>query len=172
QENYGIKPNVFIFPRDYPGHLDVLRRNGFIAFRGPASQILPYLESGSGIWNAIRKHVSLAARFLSFYLAVPSLVDLREEHGLVNIPASLCYNKKRFMPLNAIISNAKKGIKKAIKERRIFHLYTHLLNFGDAPDPETFLNGFEEILSYANSCRMANELEITTIRAIAEMHIA
>lgn len=170
-ENYGIEPKVFIFPRDYPGHLDILQRNGFIAFRGQIPHVVTYLESGRGVWNLIRKYTSLATYLMSFYLTIPPpVVSPRKEHGLINIPASMCYNKKMFIPLRLITSKAKNGIKRAINERRIFGLYTHLLNFAQAPDTKAFLGDFEQILAYADLCRSKNELEITTIRGIAETY--
>ena len=169
EENYGIKPKVFVFPRDYPGHLNVLERNGIIAFRGQIPHAITYMESGGGALNSIRKYTSMAAYFASFYFTMPPpVVSPKKEHGLINIPASMCYNKKPFIPQRLINIKAKKGIKRAIKERKIFHLYTHLMNFGEVLETKKFFDGFEEILSDADLSRRRSKLEITTIRRIAE----
>ena len=168
-KNYGIAPKVFIFPRGSLGHYDVLRRNGIIAFRGPIPSIIGYSESKPGIWNSIRKYASLASYLMSFYFGVPPPVSApSKEHDLINIPASMCYNKKPFIPVNLVVLKAKKGLKRAVKEKKIFYLFTHLINFGEVRDTMALLRGFEEILSYACMYRRRNELEITTIRRIAE----
>jgi hypothetical protein len=168
RENYEIRPRVFVFPRDYPGHLDILQRKGFIAFRGGIPHIVDYSEDKGDIWNSVRRYISLASYLGSFYIGVPPpVVCPRKENGLINVPSSMCYNKKPFIPLSLIILKAMKGINRAIKEKKIFHLYTHLINFGTAPDVAAFIEGFEQILSWANLCRERNELEITTIIEIA-----
>lgn len=169
EENYGVCPKVFIFPRDFSGHLDVLRKNGFIAFRGQIPRIITYSESPKGILNTMLKYASFASYWASFYLSVaPPVVQHSIERGLVNILGSMCYNKKPFIPLGLIRSKAMKGIARAVKEKKIFHLYTHLINFGEAPDIKAFLKGFEEILAYSDLLRSKNQLTITTIREFVE----
>lgn len=169
KQYYGIRPRVFIFPRDSVGHLDILRKEGFLAFRGPISHVVSYSETERGIPGLLRKYSSLAIYFASFYLSIsPPVVDPRVENELINIPASLCYNKKPLIPLSLIVHKAKKGIDRAVKEKKVFHLYTHLINFGTAPDPSAFIKGFESILAYANLKREENQLGITTIQRLAK----
>lgn len=169
KQNYGIRPRVFIFPRDAIGHLDILRKEGFFAFRGPIPNILGCSETERGILGFARKYGSLAVYFASFYLTIPPpVVNPRIENELVNIPASLCYNKKPFIPLNLIVHKAKKGIDRAVKEKKVFHLYTHLINFGAAPDTSAFMKGFKSILAYANLKREENKLETTTMQRLAK----
>lgn len=169
KENYSIRPRVFIFPRDYPGHLDVLKRNGFVAFRGPIPHIIAYTETSQGTRNTLFRYASLASYWASFYFRVPPpVVQHFSEHGLINVPGSMCYNKKPFIPLSLIKAKALKGMEKAVKEKKIFHLYTHLINFGLAPNIKAFLKSFEEILAFADLLRNKNQLEITTIRKFAE----
>jgi hypothetical protein len=169
KENYGVTPEVFIFPRNSVGHLGVLRRNGIKAFRGPIPQTIEYDESVGGIGNSVRKVFSLALQFASFYLETsPPLVMPTEERGLVNIPASLCYSKPLLIPLSTVVAKAKKGIQKAIETKKIFHLYTHLINFSIVKDSQEFLQGFEEILKYAHNKWKENALEMTTMQKIAQ----
>jgi peptidoglycan/xylan/chitin deacetylase (PgdA/CDA1 family) len=169
KDNYGIEPEVFIFPRNSVGHIDVLRRNGIKAFRGPIPHTINYEESGGGLGNSLRKVSSLALQFASFYLRTPPpLVMPIKEQGLVNIPASLCYSKPSLIPLNTVIARAKKGIRKAVETKKIFHLYTHLINFGAVANAQEFLKGFEEILKYAHANWKVNALEMTTMRRISQ----
>lgn len=172
KENYGIRPRVFIFPRDFPGHLKVLKRNGFIGFRGPIPHFITYSESPIGVANTMMKYASLASYWGSFYLSMPPpVVQHSIQEGLLNVPASMCYNKKPFVPLRLVRSKATKGIDRAVKEKRIFHLYTHLINFGEAPDIKGFLGSFEDILAHVDSFRKQNRLVVTTIRQLAESTI-
>ena len=171
KNNYGIRLRVFIFPKDFPGHLDILRQNGFVAFRGPIPRVLAYSESPCGMKNRMLKYASLASYWMSFYLGVPppvvkNVVD--KKYGLTNIPGSMCYNKKPFIPLKLIVLKALKGIKRAVKEKKIFHLYTHLINFGETAHTEAFLEGFNEILHFADTLRKRNQLEITMMKRIVE----
>lgn len=172
KETYNMAPQVFIFPRDYPGHLDVLRRNGVIAYRGRIPHMFDYQESGEGIWNSARRYLSLATYFASFYLTIPPpVVSLSVKNALVNIPGSLCYNKKPFIPLGLVVKKALSGIDRAIKKRKVFHLYTHLINFGAAPDIKEFFEGFEKIIAYVDLCREKNELEVMTMKRLAERYL-
>lgn len=166
---YGVRSKVFIFPRDSVGHLDILRKEGFLAFRGPIPHFVGYSQTEKGILGSARKYSSLAIYCASFYLIIPPPVaNPRLENGLINVPASLCYNKKPLIPLSLIVRKAKKGIGRAVKEKKVFHLYTHLINFGTAPDTNAFIKGFERILAYANLKREENQLEITTIQRLAK----
>jgi hypothetical protein len=54
----------------------------------------------------------------------------------------------------------------------IFHLFTHDINFGLVSDAHRFIEGFEEILKCANELWRRNELEMTTMRRIAEEYFA
>lgn len=169
KKNYGVQPRVFIFPRDSVGHLNVLRKQGFVAFRGPISHVVDYSQTDEGILGSLRKDVSLAVYLASFYLTIPPpVVDLKIEDGLINIPASLCYNKKPFIPLGLVVYKAKKGIDRAVKKKKIFHLYTHLINFGAAPQVEAFIDGFKNILAHADLKRQEGRLDITTLQMLAE----
>jgi len=164
---YGIRPVVFIFPRNYQGHLDVLQENGFIAFRGSIPHIVPYQESIRSVLNLTQKQTSLVIDMASYYFALsPPVVNPRVEHDLINIPASMCFNKKPLMPLRLVTLRAKRGIDRAIKERKVFHLFMHLINLGEAPDPEALINDLEEVLKYVD--RRREVLEITTMRKMAE----
>lgn len=170
KENYDIRPKVFIFPRDSVGHLDTLRTEGFTAFRGSIPRVIDYSETDRGIVGSFRKNISLAIYLMSFYLHIPPpVVSPQIENELVNVPASLCFNKKPLIPLHLIVEKAKRGINRAISEKKIFHLYTHLINFGAVPEPEEFIREFENILAYANLKRQENKLEITTLHQLANL---
>jgi len=169
KESYSILPKVFIFPRNSPGYLNVLRRNGIEVFRGPIPHTISYSESEKGLANSLRKYSSLALQFLSFYMKTsPPLVMPTTEQGMVNIPASLCYSKPSFVPLRLVITKAKKGIQMAVKNKKIFHLFTHDINFGIEADFNKFFEGFEEILQFAYKCWGKDELELTTMGAVAK----
>ena len=170
EQNHNTIPKVFVFPRGDVGHLDVLRRKGMIAFVGSPPHAITYSESSKRPWNLCRKYALLTSYWISFYLGIPPpVIYPKKEDGLINIPPSMCYNKKAFIPLQLIVLKAKKGIDRAVRERKIFHLFTHLINFGQAPNRERFLRGLEEILAYVHMHRIRGELETTTVRRVAEV---
>lgn len=169
RETYGVTPKVFVFPKNDVGYLEVLSTNGFIAFRGPIPQIVDYSEHTTGIKNSVCKYASLTSQFASFYLRTPPpMVKAKKENSLINIPASMCFNKKPLLPLRLVLQKAMKGIDKAVRERKVFHLFTHLVNFGQPQKGMVFLKSFEKILAHANLCRERSRLEITTMRKLAE----
>jgi len=169
EENYHIVPKVFIFPRDEPGHLDILHKYSFACFRGPTPHFIDYSKSQRGIWNLTRQYLSLGSYLVSFYLAVPPPVVVPlKQGGMTNIPASMSYNKKPFVPLELVTLKAKQGIRRAIIERKVVHLSMHLINFGEVSSIKKFFKGFEEILTYTDLCRKEGKLEVLTMKRIAE----
>jgi hypothetical protein len=119
--------------------------------------------------NIARKYMSLFSYLGSFYFGLsPPIVDIKQISGLTDIPGSMCFNKKPFIPLSLVTLKAKKGIKRAIEKNGVFHLYTHDVNFGQAPNIQSFVKDFGEILAYASLQREQEKLTITTIRSLAE----
>lgn len=164
---YGIVPNVFAFPRDYVGHIDVLRELGFVAFRDIPTKLYPCLKLERTISNFLKKYFSLFIQFLSYYLLIPPHVVNAKERlpGLWAVQGCLAYSKKPLIPLELVTLKAKKGINRAIREGKIFSMYTHLRNFGEGDD---FLSDFEEILLYVDEKREAGLLRVMTMTELVK----
>lgn len=159
---YSVVPKVFAFPRDYVGHIDILKEFGFIGFRDTPPKLYPCLRLERTISNMIRTYSSLFLQFLSFYMLFPPHVvtPKKKSNGLWAVPGCLAYSKKPLIPLRLVTFKALQGINKSMHEGKIFSMYTHLRNFGE---DENFRFEFEKILSYVNKKRKEGVLEIKTM---------
>lgn len=160
-EKMSIKLRSFVFPKNSIGHLDILKKNGFIAFRGKQSNILP--EE-----NPLHRMVKALDLFLPF--SPPVFDQCIREQDIINIPASFHFLSNRgvrkFIPKGMRFKKAKKGIDRAIQEKKTFHLWTHPLDVVDQ-DGELF-NELKEIILYAVEKRDKQLLDIKTMGGIAE----
>lgn len=169
EAEYGVVPRIFTFPRDYVGHVRLLKELGFVAFRGVPPKLYPCLKLERTISNWMKTYFSFFIQFLSYYLLFPPhVVTLREAiPGLWTIPGCLAYGKKPLIPLRLVTFKAKQGIRKAIEEAKIFSMYTHLRNFGES---KNMLSNFEEILSYVDRKREEGKLQVeTTTQLVREL---
>lgn len=164
-EKEGIDLKSFAFPRNTPGHLDMLSKYGFIAFRGNGDV---YCK----IKPKILKKICLLLNDIigsTPPVVLPNITDF----GLVEIPSSMlfrfAYGKSKFIPKGIRLKKAKKGIDRAIREGKIFHLWFHPISF--AWKTAEMLEEFEEILEDALKKRNKGILEILTLEKIAELSL-
>lgn len=162
KREYGIVPKVFAFPRDHVGHLNVLKEQGFIAFRDVPHKLYPCLKLERTISNYMKTYSSLFIQFLSYYFLFPPHVTTPREaiSGLWAFPGCLAFGKKPSIPLKLVTFKAIQGTRKAIEEDRIFLMYTHLRDFGEN---EHMLSNFGEVLSYVDRKRREGKLEVKTM---------
>jgi len=167
KKEYGIVPRVFSFPRDYVGHVNVLKESGLIAYRGAPTKLYPCLELERTVSNFVKTQFSLFTQLLSYYLLIRPHITGAEESlpGLWTVQGCLAYGKKRLIPLRLVTLKAKNGIDKAAKEKKIFSMYTHLRDFGEN---SRMLSHFEEVLSYANRKRKEGLLEVKTMTQLVK----
>lgn len=163
-----IIPKVFVFPLGSVGHLNVLKKKGFVVFRGGIPELVQrYANFGNPVEKFFRRYFSFGLEFLSYFLFLspPVVVPRQVLHGLWEVPGSMGFNKKRKVPMSLVVSKAKRGIERAIKEKRCFHLFTHLHNFG--ADSAALLREFEKILAFADEKRREGKLNLTTMKGYA-----
>lgn len=154
-----IRLTSFVFPRNKVGHLNVLKKHGFSAFRGPGTRWEPPT-------NLFAKAMLAAQMLLPF---PPPVFTPNPSGGMVNIPSSMYFvsarGARKYIPNGVRFQKAKRGIDAAIQAKRVFHLWTHPTDFTDAP--EKLLAEFEAILKYADQERKEGYLEIESMRQIA-----
>ena len=154
----------FVFPRNAPGHLGELRDAGFQVFRGPDPWWFEKLPS-----RLLRRAGHFADDLLMLRPPVvqPVYVD---PPGLWNVPGSMLYQSRhglrRLIPIEARVRKAKRGIRSAIEQRKVFHLWFHPFNLAD--DEAQLLDGLERILAFAEEYRSRGELDILTMGELAE----
>jgi peptidoglycan/xylan/chitin deacetylase (PgdA/CDA1 family) len=163
-EALGIQLRSFVFPRNVAGHVGALAKYGFTCWRGvePAWFHRPALPRSVGRLGHLGS-VAVAA-------TPPAVMPTRDIHGMWNIPASASIlpvdGVRRLIPLSQRVRRCQRGIDRAVRERRIFHLYTHPINLATAPRP--MLDALDEVLAYAAKRRAAGDLEILPMGQIAE----
>lgn len=159
---YNLVPQTFAFPRDYVGHLNVLKEHGFISFRDVPPKLYPCLELERTLSNYVKTQLSLAVQLLSYYFRFPPHVVTPREvlPRLWGIPGCLAYSKKPRIPLQLVTFKSKQGINKAIRNGKIFTMYTHLRDFGEESH---FLPEFEKVLTFVNRKRSEGKLLVRTM---------
>lgn len=159
---WGLKLRSFIFPSNRVGHLEALPRFGFIAFRGPdRAWFAGYPRMARQILNRADQALALT----------PSL-SLPEVKGdrLVNLPAGMhfripSWGASKRLPASLLASKAVKGIKRAIRERAVFHIWFHPFNFGYRA--EAHFAALEKTLQFAAQCRDQRLIDLSTMEALA-----
>ena len=151
----GIEMRSFAFPRNKVGHLDVLREYGFACYRGPEPEcrLLGYLPDSikrlSNLWRVITASQPP--------VGLPELTD----SGLWMIPGSMIYfpmrGLRRYVPVQARVRRAIKGLDAAAREKRIFHLWFHPTNLADGLKP--MFAGLRRIVEYACSLLTKGQLD-------------
>lgn len=159
---YNIVPKTFAFPRDYVGHLNVLKEYGFVCFRDTPPKLYPCLKLEKAMSNYLKTYFSLAIQLLSYYFLFPPHVVTPSEglSGLWGVPGCLPYSRKPLIPLELVTFKAIQGIKRAIHKGKIFTMYTHLKDFGVNGH---FLSDFEKVLSYVKTERNKGRLIVKTM---------
>jgi peptidoglycan/xylan/chitin deacetylase (PgdA/CDA1 family) len=157
----GITLRSFVFPRNAEGHHDLLRRHGFIAFRGEDPT---WFRSLPGFGRR-------AGHFLDEMTGVPPPVASPREAlpGLWDLPGSMIFmprgGVRRVIPLAARVRKARAGLARAQREGKIFHLWFHPFNL--ASDPRGLFQALTAIVDEAVTLRDRGELDIRTMGDIA-----
>jgi peptidoglycan/xylan/chitin deacetylase (PgdA/CDA1 family) len=159
---HGITLRSFVFPRNREGFHALLREYGFRAFRGADP------TWHSNVPGAAGRLAHLADQAIS--IPPPVSVPFEQLPGLWNIPGSMLLlhrsGLRRLVPLEARVRKARRGLRRAIRERGVFHLWTHPFNL--ANDHEGMLKTLEAILRDAVRLRDAGRLRIESMGEIAD----
>ena len=159
---HGIAPVSFVFPRDLPGHLDVLAAHGFLCYRGRPSWWFRRLRG---------RRLVQAGHLLDDLLGLPpaTVRPRLEDCGLVNIPGSMLFRHargiRRIIPASSRVRKARAGIRRAVEGGEVFHLHFHPWNFGWNRGP--LMVAFSRIVEAAAAERDAGRLEILSMGEVA-----
>src|SRR3989344_1457776 len=155
-----IRLESFVFPYNSVGHLDILKKYGFICFRG---------DDQYSTRSPLKKIQLLVDLFMP--TGSPVYVP-KQTNGLIEIPGSFYFLSargfRRYIPKNVRFRKAKRGIDRAVAEKKIFHMWTHPI---DLPiQSEDLLDDIEQILAYACELRKEGVLSIHNMRQIAKQY--
>ena len=155
----GLEYQSIVFPRNCPGHADVVRESGFRCFRGQERT-----------WYAARpRPLRRLGHLLDIVTArTPQTALPRLEDGLWNIPGSMLYTPafgvRRFLPVWLRVLRANRGLGRAIGRREVFHLWFHPTDLTRRTD--AMLDGLRRIFERAARLRDAGALDILPMRAL------
>jgi peptidoglycan/xylan/chitin deacetylase (PgdA/CDA1 family) len=158
-----VELRSFAFPRNRVAHLDVLQQQGFKAYRGPE----PHWYDASWM-PPPGKRIAHLSSFIA-RTCPPVVLPLRQS-GLWNIPGSMIllpmHGVRKYIPGRSRVVRAVKGIRRAVEERKIFHLWFHPTNM--AVQLEEMFNVLAGILEYACTLRADGRLVTMTMGEIAD----
>lgn len=156
-----IEFHSFVFPFNKSDYLDVLKKNGFTSFRGAEPR-----------WFKKIPKLDKILQIIDFFLLIPPPVSLpmKQPSGLINIPGSIYYVSQRglrhFIPLKFRIIKAKKGLNAAVKKKAVFHLWFHAIDLTQETDK--MIAGLEAIIKYASQLQNKGQIEMKSMKQIAE----
>jgi peptidoglycan/xylan/chitin deacetylase (PgdA/CDA1 family) len=159
---FGVDTKSLVFPRNDVGHLDVLADAGIECYRGAN----PAPQSGmKKLRNALVSDRS------------PPLVEPeRDEHGLVNVPASLYLygfeNRPRDVVAtfrgDPILRQVRTGLDEAADSDGVLHLWLHPNNLVD----EVAERRLDRVLEAVAARRDAGEVTVETMAGVAEKMVS
>jgi peptidoglycan/xylan/chitin deacetylase (PgdA/CDA1 family) len=144
----------FVYPRNSVGYLSLLKKYGFKVYRGPDD----YQFNTAG-W------LGKLLMLLDLVLLIPHASIPKSHDGLLEIPGNmyLLSNRgwRRYLPSFFRIWKAKLSLKKAINERKVFHLWFHPTDLAD--NTEEIFKSLEEITAYAKKEQDKGNLDILSM---------
>jgi hypothetical protein len=165
---YNVDLKSIVFPRNQysPEHIDICRKLGFIAYRGNETSKIYIPRENADQSNRIR-----ATRIADSYLNLTGhhTFNVKEENGMVNIPASR-FLRPYISWLKWAESMRRQRIKNsmthAAKCGEDYHLWWHPHNFGiNLKENLSFL---ESILKHYRVLHKEYGMQSKTMRSIAE----
>jgi SAM-dependent methyltransferase len=158
----GLPFEVMVFPRNHVGCLETVAASGIKTYRGPGAN-----PPVNGPLRAIRR-VSNLMRYLAARTP-PVFTPRIDEWGMVDVPGSMLLLgrdgiRSHIRPLN-LRRMASKGLRRAVREQAVFHLWFHASNL--AHDTDVQLQTLREILQEAADLRDRGLLRIMPMGDVA-----
>ena len=151
-KEFGITLKSFVFPENKIGHLDVLKENGFKMYRGEN------LGRGNINQNILIRVFNFGINKIIAQPAEPKWMD-----GIWEIPTSVlfCDPQIKF----SVLPRAKLGLYRAIKSKKVFHIYLHPHSLLGYPSLRDDLDKFLRIVSKK---RDEGKIEVMTMGEFGE----
>jgi len=111
-KKFGVAPKSFVFPKNYIGHVDILKNYGFRIYRGKDAGLCDENQN-----FLIRKVTGAVDKIIA-----PPVFPLYRD-GIWELPSSMCFCDPQ-APFT-VLPRAKFGLYRSIRSRRIFHIWLH-----------------------------------------------
>jgi hypothetical protein len=157
-KTHGLSLTTFIYPRNSVGHMALLRKYGFTAYRGKSNEWYNAVKS-----RRLRQICHLADEFLC--IGPSTSLPQTDEFGLCNTAGNMLYLSRsgirRFIPISSRVHKAIKGIDRAVETGEVFLMWFHPYNL--ASDPDGLLLGLDKVFAYVRRKMDSGELDNCSI---------
>jgi hypothetical protein len=146
-KEFGITLKSFAFPENKIGHVDILKECGFEIYRG---ENLGRYDSNKSL--LIRKFNGGINKIIA-PSAEPKWID-----GIWEIPSSMCFYDPQIK--FSVLPMAKIGLYRAIRSKKVFHVYLHphnLLRYSSLKDD------LDKFLAVVSKKREEGKIEVMTM---------
>jgi len=161
----GLDLLSFVYPQKKVGHLEALEKAGFRIFRGEDAR---WYYSKDWVPAPVRRVCHLIDQFSGW--TPPVVLPRREKGGLWELPGSLpilpAFGIRKYMPMRIRLRKAKRGIDRAVREKRIYHLWSHPWNFIDRTDE--LMGVVEALCEHVAKAVREGDLKVMTMREVYE----
>ena len=145
-KEFGIDFISFVFPENKIKYTQILKQYGFQIYRGPN-----FLD------RSVNRSLPVQAKNVVSSKIIAPPVDLVLKDGIWEIPSSMCFYDRfpydRF-PFTLAL-RAKRGIERAIKEKKVFHIFMHPEDLLIKPN---LLGKLEEVLRFIEIKKNQNNI--------------
>lgn len=156
-QGMGLTLRSFSFPRNVVGHADALAPRGFRVIRTPEPS---WYEESPG---PVRRIGHLADVLLA--REPPVVLPRRRADGAIEVPGSMIYfpmhGLRRYLPGGLRVTRARRGLRAAVRDGRVFHLWTHPTNLAERT--ESMFGGLRRILEDVAELRASGRMEVRTL---------
>lgn len=161
---FGIELESFVYPRNRVAHRDVLAERGFSCYRGTRPR--RWYDD-----TAVRPLMKLAD-WSPVGFEPPIVTPTVDEHGLVDVPASLylfsfegaARRAAKRLGYPPVVSVAKRGIDEAVEDDGVFHMWFHPHNLLQPDGTERL----DAILEHLDRRREETDLTVRTMGEVAD----
>jgi peptidoglycan/xylan/chitin deacetylase (PgdA/CDA1 family) len=152
EREWGVRMKSFVFPFNEIGHVDVIKKYGFTIYRGT---------------NAARYHTTSNVLLKKVYGGVDKLishpVDVVSRDGIWEVQSSMYFSD--YTIPQTLYSRACSGLKRAVAEKRVFHIFFHCWDLQKNP---YLMHDLERLLEYVKPLRRDNLLEVMTMASLPD----
>lgn len=160
---FGLEFTSFVFPRNQIAHRSTLVEHGFDCYRGRRPGPPFGVPGLSGMRMLVGGFTGTTAP--------PTVTPSVDEHGLVNVPASLFLGGFRGQPWTGLsklagdpaVTLAQRGIDRACARGELFHMWLHPNDLTD----DRYVRRIREILDYVSMKESQNEATVRTMGEVA-----
>lgn len=145
-EHFGIILKSFVFPQEKIGHINVLKKYGFLIYRG---ETLMHSNLRSRALNKVNG-------LINEIIAPPVMPEWK--NGIWEIPSSMYFCDPKY-PFS-LLPRAKLGLWRAIRSNMVFHIWMHPWNLLEY---KSLSRDFERFIEYACKKRSEGKIKVMTM---------